>query len=61
MENITTKQWVSASTIEISNRLDLERTITLLKEYYKENIRNIKKIKTLNNKWVITFEYLKTV
>ena len=62
MENIQTKQWVNASTIEYLSKKEAIKTLELLQAYHpKENFKFVEFTKTINNKWVIRYKYLKTV
>jgi hypothetical protein len=62
MENLISKQWVSASTIEYLSKKEAIKRLELLRDYYpKEKFNFIEITKTINNKWIVRYKYLKTL
>jgi hypothetical protein len=62
MENLISKQWVNASTIEYLSKKEAIKRLELLRDYYpKEKFNFIEITKTINNKWIVRYKYLKTL
>ena len=62
MENLISKQWVNASTIELATKKEAIKRLELLRDYYpKEKFNFIEITKTINNKWIVRYKYLKTL